>query len=63
MNVFQINFGALLIFSKECNSFKFLFFLNNKQLYFMKGICWYHIWSFKNTNLLNINEGLYFLYM
>ncbi len=20
----------------------------------MKGICWYHIWSYKNTNLINV---------
>ncbi len=39
----------------------FFFFFYNKQLYFMKSICWYHIWSYKNTNLLNV--VLFFLHI
>ncbi len=34
--------------------FLLLAFIFFKQLYFMKSICWYHIWSYKNTNLLNV---------
>ncbi len=37
-------------------------FIYNKQLYFMKGICWYHIWSHKNTNLINLCV-LFFLHI
>ncbi len=47
--------------NKVEKTYQILFY--NKQFYFMKSICWNHIWSYKNTNLLNINEGLYFLYM
>ncbi len=30
------------------------FIIYNKQFYFTKSICWYHIWSYMNTNLLNV---------
>ncbi len=43
--------------NKGCVNHKTLhgqLFFYNKQLYFMKGICWYHIGSCKNTNLLNV---------
>ncbi len=33
----------------------------NKQLYFMKGNCWYHIWSYKN--LLNVCVVLFLLHI
>ncbi len=39
------------------------FFFYNKQLYFMKSICWYHIWSYKNTNLLNVCVVLFVLHI
>ncbi len=38
-------------------------FFYNKQLYFMKGIYWYHIWSYKNTNLLNVCVVLFILHI
>ncbi len=38
-----------------------IFFFYNKQLYFMKSICCYHIWSYKNTNLLNVCGVLFIL--
>ncbi len=44
------------------HSFFFHFFYN-KQLHFMKGICWYHIWSYKNTNLLNVCVVLFILHI
>ncbi len=29
----------------------------------MKGICWYHIWSYKNTNLLNVCVVLFIFHI
>ncbi len=29
----------------------------------MKSICWYDIWSYKNTNLLNVCVVLFFLHI
>ncbi len=38
-------------------------FIYNKQLYFTKTICWLHIWSYRNTNLLNICVVVFFLHI
>ncbi len=43
------------------NSWEFIFY--NKLLYFMKTICLYHIWSYKNTNLLNVCVVLFVLHI